>query len=53
MDRFHININEDETAFLAMHVGAEIERQADNKTKIPVVLLCPNYHDIVQQTMNT
>ena len=35
MDRFHININEDETAFLAMHVGAEIERQADNKTKIP------------------
>ena len=47
------SINEDETAFLAMHVGAEIERQADNKTKIPVVLLCPNYHDIVQQTMNT
>lgn len=53
MDRYHININEDETAFLAMHVGAEIERQANNKTKIPVVLLCPNYHDLVQRTMNT
>ena len=52
MDRFHLNINEDETAFLAMHVGAEVERQADNKTKIPVILICPNYHDLVQQTMN-
>ena len=53
MDRFHISINEDETAFLAMHIGAEIERQNDNKSKVPVVLLCPNYQDIVQQTLNS
>lgn len=52
-ERFNIKINEDETAFLAMHIGSEIERQADNKDKIPVAILCPNYHNMANQIMNS
>lgn len=52
-ERFSIKINEDETAFLAMHIGSEIERQADNKDKIPVAILCPNYHNMADQIMNS
>lgn len=52
-ERFNIKINEDETAFLAMHIGSEIERQADNKDKIPVAILCTNYHNMADQIMNS
>ena len=52
-ERFKIKINEDETAFLAMHIGSEIERQADNKEKIPVAVLCPDYHNMADQIMNS
>lgn len=52
-ERFNIKINEDETAFLAMYIGSEIERQADNKDKIPVAILCPNYHNMADQIMNS
>lgn len=52
-ERFKTNINEDETAFLAMHIGSEIERQADNKEKIPVAVLCPDYHNMADQIMNS
>ncbi len=52
MERYNIFINEDETAFLAMHIGAEIERQTESKNKIPVVLICPEYNDIAQQVTN-
>lgn len=53
MDRFNITINEDEAAFLAMHIGAEIERQTANKYKVPAILVCPNYHDIASNILNT
>lgn len=53
MERFNILVNEDETAFLAMHIGAEIERQNESKNKIPVVLICPDYHNMAQQITNT
>lgn len=53
MDRFKVIINEDEIAFLAMHIGAEVERQAANKYKLPVVVICPNYYDISNQLINT
>jgi lichenan operon transcriptional antiterminator len=53
MDRFNISISEDETAFLAMHIGAEIERQASNRNKIPALLICPNYQNLAQQALNT
>ncbi|MBP1042578.1 transcription antiterminator [Vagococcus sp. BWB3-3] len=34
---------EDEVAFIALHVGTEMERQQKNAEKIKCVLLCPDY----------
>ena len=51
-EKYNISINEDEIAFLAMHVGAEIERQNINKSKITAILLCPHYHNISVDLMN-
>lgn len=39
----NVEMSEDEIAYLALHVGAEIERQKTNKDKIRCVLLCPEY----------
>lgn len=36
-------ISEDEIAYLALHIGAEVERQKANKEKIKTVILCPEY----------
>lgn len=44
--RFHVTINEDEIAFIAMHIGAEIERQIQNKSKVRAILLYPDYHNM-------
>lgn len=52
-ERYHFHINEDEIAFLAMHIGAEIERQNENKSKVPCVLLCPDYLDMCKELLNT
>lgn len=52
MERYHIHINEDEIAFLAIHIGAEIERQNANLSKVRAVLLCPNYRDMCSHLMN-
>lgn len=43
-----LQMKEDEIAYMALHLGAEIERQQMNETKIRCILLCPNY-----QSMNT
>ena len=43
---FHENVNEDEIAFIALHVGTEIERQKKEETKISCLLLCPEYLNI-------
>lgn len=40
---FNVEMSEDEIAYLALHVGAEIERQKTNKDKVRCVLLCPEY----------
>lgn len=52
MDTYGIRINEDEVAFLALHIGAEIERQKTNDTKLKCVLFCPNYMEIPTQLYN-
>ncbi len=52
MDRYQISLNEDEMAFLALHIGAEIERQNQNKTKIRAVLLCPTYRNLSSNLLN-
>lgn len=43
---FHENVNEDEIAFIALHVGTEIERQKKEETKVSCLLLCPEYLNI-------
>lgn len=53
MERYNLFINEDEIAFLAIHIGAEIERQNMNLSKIRTVLLCPNYRDISTDLLNS
>lgn len=43
---FHENVNEDEIAFIALHVETEIERQKKEETKVSCLLLCPEYLNI-------
>ena len=43
---FHENVNEGEIAFIALHVGTEIERQKKEETKVSCLLLCPEYLNI-------
>ena len=43
---FHENVKEDEIAFIALHVGTEIERQKKEETKVSCLLLCPEYLNI-------
>ncbi|GBU10797.1 transcriptional antiterminator [Erysipelotrichaceae bacterium] len=45
-------INEDEIAFLALHVGTEIERQKVNRTKLKCILLCPDYMGLETKIYN-
>lgn len=42
---FGVQIPKDEIAFIAMHVGADIERQNREDGKLACVLLCPDYHN--------
>jgi len=52
MERYQVYINEDEIAFLAIHIGAEIERQNMNRSKIRTVLLCPSYRTMCSDLLN-
>ena len=52
MERYHITIPEDEITFLAIHIGAEIERQNVNNSKISAVLLCPDYQNLCIELSN-
>ncbi|PHM37004.1 BglG family transcription antiterminator [Xenorhabdus innexi] len=45
-DFFGKKLNEDEISFLALHVGAEFERQKNKVKKVQAVLLCPEYKGI-------
>ncbi|MFR6361366.1 BglG family transcription antiterminator [Amedibacterium intestinale] len=52
MERYKFTLNEDEMAFLAMHIGAEIERQNQNRSKAPAILLCPDYRNMCLSILN-
>ncbi|WP_340622256.1 BglG family transcription antiterminator [Xenorhabdus siamensis] len=43
---FGKKLNEDEISFIALHVGAEFERQKSHDNKVRAVLLCPGYRGI-------
>ena len=52
-NRFNFKLNEDEIAFLAMHIGAEVERQQANKNKATTILICPEYNGLSQMLANS
>ena len=41
-----IVINDDEIAYIAMHVGAHLEQQSRREELVSAVLVCPNYYDM-------
>ncbi|MBV7391789.1 PTS sugar transporter subunit IIA [Enterococcus sp. ALS3] len=41
---YHIDVVEDEIAYIAIHLASEIERQKVNEEKIQAVLFTPNYN---------
>lgn len=40
---YNIKIDENEIAYLALHIGGEIDRQAITEEKLKAVFLCPKY----------
>jgi lichenan operon transcriptional antiterminator len=50
--KYNIRMNEDEVAFIALHIGGEIERQKSNNSKVRTVLLCPKYMNIETRIFN-
>lgn len=42
--RYDLALTEDETAFIAIHVGAELERQRLEDSRVKAALICPDYH---------
>ena len=45
-------ISNDEITYIAFHLGSAFEVQAQLKSKINVVLLCPTYYDMGNQLVN-
>lgn len=42
-------ISEDEVAFIAIHIGAELDRQKNNDRKVKIVLFCPDYLNLADK----
>ncbi|UAJ79643.1 transcription antiterminator [Leifsonia sp. ZF2019] len=41
-----IEVNDDEIAYIAMHVGAYLEQQSRRRDAITCAVVCPNYYDM-------
>lgn len=50
--RLTITISDNEIAYLALHVGAEIERQKTSSDKVSCVMICPDYRGIAEDLYN-
>lgn len=44
--RLSIDINDDEIAYIALHVGSYLERQARRQERVTCAIVCPNYYDM-------
>jgi lichenan operon transcriptional antiterminator len=44
--RASIHINDDEIAYIALHVGSYLERQQRQGDRLSCALVCPNYYDM-------
>ncbi|MCX7523230.1 PTS sugar transporter subunit IIA [Microbacterium sp. STN6] len=42
----HIDVNDDEIAYIALHVGSYLERQARRRERVTCAIVCPNYYDM-------
>jgi len=45
-ERAAITVNDDEIAYIAMHVGAQLERQMYGDDLVTCTIVCPNYYDL-------
>lgn len=52
-EKYGHEVCEDEIAFIALHIGAEIERQKENEDKLSALLYCPIYNQISEKTIET
>lgn len=43
---YNKSIPEDESAYIALHIGSELENQKRNKEKLTTAILCPNYMNL-------
>lgn len=44
--------SDDEIAYIALHVGAEVERQKLSSDKVPCMLICPKYRGMAENLYN-
>jgi lichenan operon transcriptional antiterminator len=44
--RERIEINDDEIAYIALHVGSFLERQNQREERVTCAIVCPNYYDL-------
>ncbi|MBF4461610.1 MULTISPECIES: BglG family transcription antiterminator [unclassified Rathayibacter] len=44
--RRDISVNEDEIAYIALHVGSFLERVSRREERLSCVIVCPNYYDL-------
>ncbi|MGG4500550.1 BglG family transcription antiterminator [Paenibacillus polymyxa] len=51
-ESYNIQINEDEIAFIAIHIGSEVDRQKANTDKLKCILLCPTYLGLEKKIYN-
>lgn len=47
---FGITVNDDEIAFIALHVGSHLDRHAGPQDEVTAVLVVPAYHDLAAVT---
>lgn len=47
--RYGLSLMEDETAFIALHVGAELERQRLDNARARAAVICPDYHGMAKR----
>lgn len=45
----HIDVNEDEIAYIAMHLGSQLEQQRRTQDLVNAVIVTPAYHEIADQ----
>lgn len=51
-EKFFINLNDDEIAFIAFHIGSVVELNKESKEKLKTIIFCPEYYDLGIQLSN-